>query len=121
MTETRQTREGMKPWVLHEVNNLIIHLLDDVVHVSVATVLPVNLLPQGDGAELVMDHQSQWFPIPLLLDHIRAVVGPIVVFLHLPTDHRLLSHSQLKLREVSQGLLDVGAIIAVYEPDLQFR
>ena len=123
MTETRQTGQGMKPWVLHEVDKFVIKLLDDLLHghVSVAAVLPVHLLLQGDGVELVLDHWSQWLPLHILLDHIRAVLGPIVVILHLPTQHGLLSHGQLELREVSQGLFNVGAIIAVYEPDLQFR
>ena len=42
----------------NEVSYFIIQLLDDVVHVSVAAVLPVHLLPQGDGVELVLDHQE---------------------------------------------------------------
>ena len=57
MTETRQTGEGMKPWVLPEVSYFIMQVLDDLVHVRVVTLVPV-LLPQadGDGEELILDH-----------------------------------------------------------------
>ena len=50
----------------NEVSYFIIQLVDDVVHISVASVLPGHLLPQGDGVELVLDHM--WVPLSLFIN-----------------------------------------------------